>query len=308
MSAEVLSIKFAKQAQERLFPDNSFYQGAQVDEGMATDQTTCEIPQDEDGDAQTVRNPNVFPLQTITEEDKKKSYELDLIATKPQLVTDLNQALVSYDKRAVKMRKHMNSLETELANSILYGWAPTKSGLIKKTTGLVTRDAHAPGATGVRKRVAKNDVLFFMSLFNDANVHNDGRRRLVAPSYMYEDLMILIEDQKNGLESKNIVVEKGAIGVIYGFQIFMRSRTLTFTNAATPVKKAYNALPDVTDNQGIIFYHPDYVRYAKGNVEAYVNPKQGQFLGGTLNFALRGGGTPSRLSEIGVGALVEDNG
>lgn len=303
---EVVNSKFSSIVEERLFPDNSFYASAQVDAGVGVDQVTVEIPQDEDGDAEYVVNPTIFPLQTVMEEDKKKSYEVDLIATKPQLITDLNQALVSYDKRAVKTRKHVNTLETQLANRIMYAWAPTKAEFITQTTGSAVRAAHATGATGNRKRVADDDILKIFSGFNDINIPVSGRR-LVAPTYMYEDLMRLIKEQKNYQETKNLIVENGAIGMLYGFNIYMRPTTITYTEASTPVKKAIGATPATTDNQAILFFHPQFVRYAKGNVKSYINPDQGQYLGGTLNFALRGGGTISRLSEKGVWALVEDN-
>lgn len=304
---EVIRRIFSSDVQTALYPDNSFYAGTQQDANIAIDAVEVEIPQDEDGEAQTVVNPNKFPLETYTEEDLKKSYGVDLIATKPQLVTDLNQSIVTYDKRAVKQRKHVKSLEKQLAERIMFAWAATKAQFIKQTTGTDVRAAHAKGASGNRKRVTGDDILYFMSLFNDANIPNDGRRRLIAPAYMYEDLVKVIEDKKNYLMTKDMVIDKGAIGVLYGFQIFMRNETIVYTEAATPQPKALGAATAATDNQSIIFFHPDFVRHAKGNVMTYINPNQGQFLGGTMNFALRGGGTKSRLSEIGVAALVEDN-
>lgn len=305
---EVVLKRFASDVQEKLFPDNSFFQGAQVDVGADINQTTVEIPQDEDGSVETVVNPTQFPLAISTQEDTKKSYSIDLIATKPTLVTDLEQAVLSYDKRAVKLRKHTNTLETLVADRILYNWSPDASGLIAQTTGSTTRAAHAPGATGVRKRVADDDILAIMSKMTDQFVPMDGRRRAVAPTYMYEDLMRLIKEQKNYQETKNMIVDKGAIGVLYGFQIFLRQNTVVYTEAATPVKKVSTAAPATTDNQAIIFFHPDFVRYCKGNVKAYISEPKGEYLGSTMNFAVRSGGVASRLSGVGTYALVEDNG
>ena len=302
---EVLSRLFSNDLQEKLFPNNTFFSSAQVDSGVAVNQESVEIPQD-DGDAQVVINPDKYPLDTYTEEDKKKTYSPDLIATKPQLVTDLNQALTSYDKRAAKLRKHENRIRTEIADRIMHGWAPTKDEFIKQTTSANTRAAHAPGATGNRKRVADGDVLQFMSIMNDLDIPMEGRR-MVAPAYMYEDLVELMKEQKKYNDAVNVIVEQGSIGVYYGFNIFLRSKTTIYTEAANPSKKAPDAASSGTDNQSIIFWHPSFVRYAEGNVKVYVNLEQGQYLGGTMNAAIRGGGTMSRLSELGVGALVEDN-
>ncbi len=304
---EVVLSRFASDVQSKLFPDNSFFTGAQVDAGADIDQTAVQIPQDEDGTVETVVNPSSFPLTISAEEDKKLAYSIDLIASKPTLVTDLNQAVISYDKRAAKLKKHTNTLETLVADRILHAWAPTKAARITQTTGTTTRAAHAPGATGVRKRATDDDILTIMSLMNEDNVPMAGRR-LIAPAYMYEDLLRLIKDQKNYQETKNLIVDQGAVGMIYGYSIFLRSSTVVYTEAGLPVKKTAPALPAVTDNQAIIFYHPDFVRYCKGSVKAYISEPKGEYLGSTMNFALRSGGTMSRLSETGVHALVEDNG
>lgn len=304
---EVVRRIFSSDVQQALYPDNSFYAGTQQDNDVAINATEVEIPQDEDGEAQVVINPTKFPLEVYTEEDLKKTYSVDLLATKPQLITDFNLSNLTYDKRATKQRKHISSLEKQLAESIMHAWAATKGEFIKQTTGTDVRAAHAKGATGNRKRVTGDDVLYFMSMFNDLNIPNDGRRRMVVPAYMYEDLIKVIEDKKNYLMTKDIIVDKGAIGILYNFQIFLRNTTVTYTEAATPVLKPIGAAGAATDNQAILFYHPSFVRHAKGQVQTYLNPNQGSFLGTTMNFSLRGGGTKSRLSEIGVAALVEDN-
>lgn len=303
---EVISTLFSSDLQEKLYPDNSFYKGAQVDAGAAENDKTVEVPQDEDGEAEVVVNPKVYPLEVISEEDLKKSYDLDLLATKPQLVTDLNQALVSYDKRAAKLRKHANSLNTQVADRIMYAWGPTKADFIRQTTGGTNRVAKAPGATGNRKRIAKEDIFYFFSMFNDLDVPTQGRR-MVIPAYMYEDLL-LIDEFINGEKLRmRGDLSSGQIGEILGFRVYMRSQTTVYTEAATPVKKAPGAASAVTDNQSALFFHPSFVRYAEGMAKVYINPDRGEYLGTTMNAKVRTGGMISRLSEIGVGALVEDN-
>lgn len=303
---EVLTTIFSSDLQEKLFPDNSFYKGAQVDTGVAEDADKVEVPQDEDGEADYVENPKKYPLEVVTEEDTKKSYTTVLHATKPQLVTDLNQAIVSYDKRAAKLRKHVKTLNTKIADRIMYEWGPTKSDYIRQTTGNTTRAAKAPGATGNRKRVAKEDVFFFFSLFNDLDVPTEGRR-LVIPAYMYEDLLLIDEFINSEKLKMRGDLGAGQIGEILGFRVYMRSKTTVYTEASTPVKKAPGAATAETDNQSALFFHPDFVRYAEGMAKVYINPDQGQYLGTTMNAKVRGGGMISRLSEIGVGVLVEDN-
>lgn len=303
---EVISRIFSADLQEALYPANEFYTGAQVDAGITIDQEIIEVPQDEDGDAQTVVNPTQFPLQTVVEEDKKKSYGADLLATKPLMVTDLNQAMVSYDKRAAKLRKHINSLNDQIAFRILYGWMPTVNTFIKQTTGATNRTATAPGATGNRKMTTKEDILAIFTLFNKLNIPMAGRRALFTPE-MYEDLLTISSFVDADKLGKMGAVPEGVLGRIFGFDIFVRSVAPVFTESATPTKKAPGAAPATTDNLAALFFHPSFVRYGKGAAKVYVNPDRGEYLGGTMNAAVRGGSMISRLSERGVAALVQDN-
>jgi hypothetical protein len=303
---EVIRRIFSRELQEMLFPPNEFYTGAQVDEGIVHDADTVEIPQDENGEADYIVNPKKFPLEVTAEEDSKKSYKADHIATKPQLITNLNQALLSYDKRAAKLRKHANTLNTQASNRIANAWGTTKGDYIRQTTSATTRPATLTGTTGNRKRIAKADWIWAFSAMNDLSIPQEGRRVLI-PTFMYEDLLYIDDfiDADKLRAQGNLAA--GQIGSVLGFAIFMRPQTVVYTEAATPQKKAVGAAVAATDNQAAIFWHPSFVRYAKGAVRAHVDPVDGKWLGGTLNAELRSGGTIGRNSELGVLALVEDN-
>lgn len=305
--SEVLKRLFSNDLQEVLYPDNSFYAGAQQDVA-GVDVETIEIPQDEDGEAEVVVNPTQLPLPIGTEEDKKKSYGADLLVTKPTVVTPNNQLLVSYDKRAAKLRKHVNTLERQIAERILYGWSPSVADFIRQTTGGGTRAASAPGATGTRKVSIEADWLWAFSKFNALDIPMEGRRVVVPPT-MLEDLIAIKKAFGQGSEENNQLLAKGAVMRIFGFDVFMRSKTQVFTEAATPVKKAIGAATATTDNLSAVFYHPRFVRYAKGVVAVDMDPAPVPALAGgqSMNARVRSGGTMSRLSEKGILALVEDN-
>jgi len=305
--AEVLKKLFSSDLQKKLFPDNSFYAGTQQDQA-AIDCETIEIPHDEDGEAEVVVNPTQLPLPISIEEDKKKEYGADLLVTKPTMVTYNNQLLVSYDKRAAKLDKHLKSLDRQLAERILYGWSPTLGAFLRQTTGAGTRAATAPGATGTRKVAIEADFLWAFTLFNTLNIPMEGRRVVVPPT-MYEDILAIHKAYGQGTDKNNELLAKGALAKIFSFDVFMRSKTQVYTEAATPVKKAIGAATATTDNVAGIFYHTRMVRHIKGDVQVWMDPApRGEYAGGIgMNAGLRGGGTMSRLSEIGVAALVEDN-
>lgn len=306
--SEVIRRLFSSDLQKLLFPDNSFYTGAQTDEtGWQVDEV--EIPQDEDGEAPVVVNPKDLPLPIGIEEDKKKSYGVDLLVTKPNMVTWSNQLLVSYDKRAAKLEKHRNSLDRQIAERIMYGWAPSKSEFIRQTTGASTRAATAPGATGNRKLAVEADFLWAFTLFNSLNIPMESRRVVVPPVFL-EDIMAIQKAYGQGTDRNNQLLASGAVAKIFTFDVYVRSHTQVYTEAGTPVKKAIGAASATTDNVSAIFYHTRFVRYAKSPVQVWMDTQpRGEYAGGmAMNCGVRSGGTISRLSEIGVAALVEDNG
>lgn len=299
---EVLSRIFSNDLQEKLWPSNEFYSGAQSDPNVALDQESIEIPQDEDGVAQTVVNPKEFPLTTYAEVDTKKTYSTDLIATKPQLVTDLNQMLVSYDKRAAKLRKHQNTLADICAMKIAYSWMTSVAGFKRATTSAEARAASAAGATGTRKRIAKADIFWLMTEFNRLNIPMAGRR-LLLNAQMYEDLFTIDEFITSDKLRAPGQLSEGALGRIMGFEVYMRSEVPQVATDGTT--KAYGAATATTDAAAALAFHPSFVRYAQGTPKVYIQADRGEYLGTTMNAAVRCGGTTSRLSELGVLALYE---
>lgn len=306
--AEVLKRLFTNDLQEGLFPDNSFYKGAQVDKA-GIDVETVEIPQDEDGEAEVVVNPTQLPLPIGIEEDKKKEYGADFLVTKPTVVTYNNQLLVSYDKRAAKLKKHRRSLERQIAERILFGWAPTKAEFLRQTTGVATRPASAPGASGTRKVAVEADFRFAAETFDRIDIPDDGRRRLVVPPGMKQDVWDVMKAYGQGTDFNNFLRGEGKLGKLFSFEVYLRSTTQRYTEAATPVKKAIGAASATTDNVAGIFFHLDFVRYIEGQVQVWMDQSGRPELAGgvSMNAGVRAGGTISRLSEKGVFALVEDN-
>lgn len=306
--AEVVRRIFSNDLQKLLFPDNSFYSGCQVDEiGWENDEV--EIPQDEDGKATVVVNPTQLPLPINIEEDKKKTYASNQLVTLPNVVTWNNQLLVSYDKRAAKLWKHQMSLDEQIAERILNAWGPTLGSFIRQTTGGTTRAATAPGATGNRKISVEADFLWAFTLFNKLNIPKENRR-VVVPSVILEDILAIKKSWGQGTDSNNEAMAKGAVTKIFTFDVFERSSALVYTEAGTPVKKAVGAATATTDNLAAVFYHTRMVRYCKSPVQVWMDSQpRGEYAGGmAMNCGVRSGGTISRLSEIGVAALVEDNG
>lgn len=307
--AEVLRKLFSSDLQKVLWADNSFYNGAQVDEaGWESDEV--DIPQDEDGEAEVVVNATQLPLPISIEEDKKLSYKADEIVTKPTVVTWNNQLLVSYDKRAAKLEKHRSSIEKQIAERIMYAWSPTKAEFIRQTTSATTRPASAPGATGIRKIATEADFRWLAERFDRIDIPDDGKRRLVVDPGMKQDVWDVMKSYGSGTELNNFLRGFGKLGYLFSFEVYLRSTTQRYTEAATPVKKAVGSANAVTDNLASIAFHLRHVRYTKSPVQVWMDsyPKPELKGGMSMNCGVRSGGTISRISEKGVLALVEDNG
>lgn len=307
--AEVVRKLFSSDLQKMLWPDDSFYAGAQTDEaGWESDEV--EIPQDEDGEAEVVVNPTQLPLPISVEEDKKLTYKADLLVTKPTVVTWNNQLLVSYDKRAAKLEKHRSSLLKQISERIMYGWSPTKAEFIRQTTGGTTRPASAPGATGIRKVATEADFRWMAERFDRMDIPDDGGRRLVVDPGMKQDVWDIMKAYGSGTELNNFLRGFGKLGYLFSFEVYLRSTTQRYTEAATPVKKAVGSASATTDNVASIGFHKRFVRYSKSPVQVWMDAQpRGELAGGiSMNCGVRSGGTMSRLSEKGVLALVEDNG
>jgi hypothetical protein len=307
MANEALKVLISSDVQKALFPNNSFYEGCQSD-AAGVDVDTITIPQDETGTSTVLVNPTKLPLETVMEEDTKKTYSADFLITNPQPISWNNQLLTSYNKRAAKLYKHTNSLMTSLADRIMYGWAPSLAANIKSATGTATRAATAPGATGTRKVTQESDWIAMMTLFNTWNIPVEGRRVVIPPPFL-EDILAIKKTYGTGTDSNNALFAEpltpGAIARIFTFEVFLRSRTTAFDN--TGAKRAVGSAGGTTDFIGAIFFHPQFVRYVKGTPAVFMDPyEKPELAGGVgLNVAIRGGGTASRNSQTGVAALIE---
>lgn len=303
---EVLKQLFSSDIQEKLYPKNDFFAGAQSD-AAAIDVEKIIIPQDENGSVTIHVNPQSFPLPANITEDTRKEYSADLLVTAPEIITYNTALMLSYPKREVKLRKHTNELKTSLANRILYGWSPNESAQKVLTTG-TSRTATAPGATGNRKKITEQDILDVMTKMTKQEIPMEGRRCVIDP-VMFQDLLAIHKAYGAGAEWGKMLVEQGFVRSVFGFDIYVRSQVQVFTEATDPLKKAPGAATAATDNLSALFYHPQFVRYIEGsvlvNMDTYNKP---ELAGGrSMNVMVRGGGATSYLSEIGVVALVEDN-
>ena len=316
--AQISPIKFSKELQKQLFPDNSFYSKSRTETGIGPDVENVEIPVAGDVGAAKSGDPTVLPLQVLAREDTLKSYPVAQLYTDPYLVRREESIVLNYNKLQDVASSLAMSINTRAGNIVATNWgAAPATGNVIQTTGS-TRASTVTGTTGNRKGIAVNDMLAVKRAFNKMNLPNLGRGSLygLLTPEMVDDLMKLdkfVDYDKTGELSKLI---NGEIGFIAGFNLMMRNNDIGSTGVmysedatlASIVKRTVDEALSVTDNAAAIFWHKSMVRHAQGNAATFIERGKPEYLGGTLlSSVVRFGATFDRPDQKGIFTLIENN-
>lgn len=294
--------------QENLFPSNEFYQNSLDDSTSVSgiDGKTVHIPQA--GSKPSVeKNRTTLPATITQRSDSDRTYTLDEYTTDPILVQNTEEVETSYQKRQNILMEHEDKLNTDIASDLAYYWAATKSDNIIRTSGSDTRDATAPGATGTRKVLAKDDFIRAREILNrmDVPTGNNMLFALIPPEFEADIMGIsgFVEADKIG----NAQLVDGMIGRLLGFNIFVRSSAVVYDDSATPQPKAPGASGATSDNLGAIFWSRSMVRRAVGTVDVFIDEDKPEYYGDVFSALVRSGGKKSRDDEKGVVSIVQQS-
>ena len=298
--AEQLVKLFGRDIQKNLFPDNAFYKNSRLDGGINVNAKTVQVPQS-GSEPSILTNPSSFPLAITQRTDDTKEYSVDLLATQPIHIEDVNLMVINYDKRQDVLSDHTMALNTAVAGRMAYAWAPDGSNAAKilKTTG-GTRPSSVSGGAA-KKAVTYDDIVALGAAMDLENVPEDGRY-LLADAQMYSDLLKI--NEFISFDYKEKAVSTGAIGTILGFTVYKRSTAVFYDDTFNI--KAYGDAPATTDRGGILAWHKSFVRRAEGSVKIYADTDKPEYLGSVYNAAVRTGGMIGRTDEKGVFALVQE--
>lgn len=284
---------------ENLYPKNSFMDFSMTDDDI--EGTT--VHTHEAGVASNIEEDRTeLPAPIKKRTDVAGTYEIQEFTSDPILIQKTEEVELSYNKRQSVISNDTMNMRTRIANNLAYRWAPSLAANIIRTSG-ANRTATAPGATGTRKSVAKADIISLRELFDGWDIDDEGRIVLI-PSSMYADILA-IDDfvHANKIGSANIV--KGSIGMLYNFNVMMRSRGPVYDNSGTPAAKHPTATAATTDNLSCLAWHPNFVRKANSEIEMFDNPAQAAYYGDIMSFLVRSGGKKRYSDEKGVAAIVQ---
>ncbi|PKQ69391.1 hypothetical protein BZG01_00185 [Labilibaculum manganireducens] len=311
--SQINPVKYSKELQKVLFPNNSFYKKSIGETGVADNVTSVERPVQGSIGKGKKGVPKTLPLAVKTALDSSDSYGVDLVYADPLLIQNPTDYALNYNKRATKQAQQASVIETKCADIAAVNWGPSVAAQILKSTGSV-RASNVVGLTGNRKAIQKVDMLAVKNLLMRMNVDGQGGEMcMLATPDAYTDLLAIpefVDYEKTGNSSK---LAEGIIGRILGINIYYRSTEeghtgLLYTNAATPVKKSTEDAIAATDRPANLFWNSNMVCRAEGKLKAIVNEEAPGYMGGTIIEAqVRFGASTARQDQKGVIALLEDN-
>ena len=246
--------------QEILFAQNEFVMSSTDDSGYIGNKTV-HIPQSGVATGVVV-NRSTLPAALTQRTDTELTYNVDQYTTDPFLVTRLDEAQLSYNKRASLMGLQVAALSDLLALNTAFAWGGVVASCIIRTSGAGDQTALAPGATGNRNAITLADIRAAAKKLDQDFVPSVGRKLLMPVDMYYQ----LFNDSTvvSSFNMGTVTLPTGVVRYLYGFEIMIRPRVLIYAAGAPPTRKAPTALSALTDCQACIAWHPSFVSRAQG--------------------------------------------
>jgi len=262
--------------QELLYPDNAYFKYA-VNDSAFIEGRSIHVPVA--GALTAERDRATLPATIGSRTDVDVTYLNHEYSADPVVITSIEDTEDSYDKLMSVNSQMGKVIYKQIGDWTAYEWA-------KGLTATVT------GAT-----LTFTDILTAAQVFNAADVPMEGRKLLVdANAYM--DLVNLPEFHYEPVLMNN-VLSKGSVGFIGGFEVFMRSTVLNITAGGSINDPATGGGTE----KALLFYHPELVRFALGNVELFADEKNPAYYGTIVSSLVRSGATRTFTSGTGVYVL-----
>lgn len=262
----------------------------------------------------SLKNATVFPIAAVQRTDTDILYALDNYFQAPKFVQNVEQAELSYDKRQSIMGEQQSQLIQDCMDGLIYRWAWQGQTIGVTPANSITTIGNAaaptlPGATGQRKLFTK-DVFGTAKLAMDtANILPTGRVALLTANH-YQEFLDSLTDAAQTNFYRIADMTRGVIGTYLGFEVMMRSGVQRWRKVAgvwTPVDEqdpAFVESDQTGDSAASLFWHPDSVERARGDVKVFDDAGRPEYYGDVFSMNMRLGGRQRRAS--GVYAVIED--
>lgn len=248
-------------------------------------------------------NANTYPGVAVRRTDSDINYALDSYRTVPSHIPWAELQTISYDKIDSVVGAHGDVLAEAVADNMLNKWAPTDAGHIVPTTGTTYVSAPITGQTSNRKGLTSADVAKARTILNSEGVPMNGRVAVIDGA-MEESLYMSLSDTQMNAFQQFADNKAGIIGRLHGFDFYVRGTSLVYaTGTNTP--KAYGAAVAATDNLASLFWHPNFVARAVGEIKPFQDMDNPLYYGDIWSMIMRAGGRKLREDNKGVVAVVQ---
>jgi hypothetical protein len=291
-----------KEIMAGLYMNNEFLKWCVDASEFVKDGTIVHIPQAGAASNIVVDRPTL-PATVTQRTDTEVVYTLKEFTSDPKLVPNIDTIQLSYNKIQSVISEDIANLREQVANWMLRLWTPADIAVIQRTTGAAVV-GKAPSATGNRKAITLQDFATAQLALDNQKVPQDGRKAII-PSNMMAPLLVDIDLLKRDAGGE-LNIRDGRVARLFGFDIVTRPTVNVYTNAGTPVAKNPGVAAAATDNLAGLFWHPQFVEGAVGNVEPFYKLDDPTYFGSMFSFLMMAGGRIRRADNKGVIALVED--
>lgn len=256
------------------------------------------------------KNRTSLPANITRRTDTDITFPLDVYTTNAERFEDADLHELAFDKRQEAIQDHAGVMFELIGDWMLRDWfsktdtGGTKTGHIIRTTGEPGVAAHLPDATGLRKKLVKEDLKKAMTYMNKNKIAKTDRYALID-SEMYDQLMDDADLKKrDGAQGGEANLKEGVIMKLYGFNIMERATVLVFDNATTPVVVNPGTAGDAAHNAAVLCWQKNAVIKALGQTRVFENEGVAEYYGDVMSALQRAGGRIRR--EKGVVAIVQD--
>lgn len=251
---------------ENLFADNTFIARSQNHSAFVTGEKV-HVPNA--GAKPTItKNGSTFPMTASPRTDSDVNYAIDVYRTEPIYVQNAEELQLSYEKLRSVLSNASLSLQEEVALSVLSNW-------VAKATG----SGHAKVAATFGRSV----LLDIKLAFDKQDIPQAGRCIILTPE-AYGELFTELQAAEQYAFSASANAERGTIGTIFGFDVYMRSK---IDNAASSKVSAFA-------------WHESAVSRAMGATQIYQNSQDALYFGDIVSAEVLAGGTAIRNDKSGI--------
>jgi len=295
-----------KEIWQKFIAENLFEDNPHLDLAVVADENvegkTVHIPSA--GAAATVtRNRSSFPAVVVDRTDNDATYDIDEFSIDPVRVANAELHELSFDKMASLMNDVMMSLREAVGDWMFYNWRVTSATYMTRTTG-TTVAAHAPSATGTRKRILAADIQTAARILNHYKVPM-ADRYVALDAFMYDQLLSDLRFGEFRDSVKEMDLARGIIGQLFGFNIIMRPTVLYYDNTGTPVPRSPDDAGATTDYAAAICWQKNMVERAFGAIDVFEDIDNPMYYGSIISGLVRSGGRKRRYSGLGVVAIIQ---